>query len=141
MSTLDRAILISVQAHQGQKDRYGKPFILHPLRMMIRMNSEMEKIVAVLHDVVEKSNWTLEGLRQEGFSKKIIEAVDNLTKRDGEPYSVYIERANSSPLARTVKLADLEDNMDPNRIVDLPVEDKKRLARYKKAWSELNKDG
>jgi (p)ppGpp synthase/HD superfamily hydrolase len=109
--------------------------------MMMRMDSETEKIVAVLHDVVEKSNWTLEGLRQEGFSKKIIEAVDNLTKRDGEPYSVHIERANSSPLARTVKLADLEDNMDPNRIVDLSEEDKKRLARYKKAWSELNKNG
>jgi len=141
MSTLDNAILIAVQAHHGQKDRYGQPYILHPLRMMMRMDSEAEKIVATLHDVVEKSEWTLEDLKMEGFSDLIIDAVDKLTKRGGEAYATHIERTKASQLSRWIKLADLEDNMDPKRITDPSAEDEQRLVRFREAWSELKKKG
>jgi len=141
MSTLDKAILIATQAHHNQKDRYGQPYFLHPLRMMKSMDSESEKIVAVLHDVVEKSEWTLEDLRIEGFPEEIIDAVDKLTKRDGEAYARHIERTKTSPLSRSVKLADLEDNMDEKRLIDPSAEDEKRLARFREAWSELKKKG
>lgn len=139
MSTLDRAILIAAQAHHGQKDRYGQPYILHPLRMMMKMESEIAKIVAVLHDVVEKSEWTLEDLKREGFSEQTVDAVDRLTKRNGEPYAMHLERARTSQLARKVKIADLEDNLDPERGINPSRENEKRLVRLKKAWSELKK--
>ena len=105
------------------------------------MDSESEKIVAVLHDVVEKSEWTLEDLRIEGFPEEIIDAVDKLTKRDGEAYARHIERTKTSPLSRSVKLADLEDNMDEKRLIDPSAEDEKRLARFREAWLELKKKG
>lgn len=141
MSTLDKAVRIATQAHHGQKDRYGQPYFLHPLRVMERMDSESAKIVAVLHDVVEKSDWTLEDLRREGFSGEIVAAVDKLTKRDGESYATHIERAKTSPLSRSVKLADLEDNMDTDRITEPSAEDETRLARFREAWAALKKKG
>jgi (p)ppGpp synthase/HD superfamily hydrolase len=137
MSTLDKAIFLAVQAHQGQKDRYSQPYILHPLRMMMKMNTEEEQIAAVLHDVVEKSDRTLDDLRREGFSEEIISAVDRLTKRPGEDYATHIERTRKNSLSRKVKIADLEDNMDPKRIVHFSDEDKKRLGRFHEAWSIL----
>ena len=139
MSLLDKAIHLAVQAHRGQKDRYGNLYILHPLRMMMKMDTEMEQIVAVLHDVVEKSDLTLDDLRQEGFPEEIVDAVDHLTKRPGEDYSFHIERSRKNPLSLKVKIADLEDNMDPKRIIDFSEEDKKRLERFHKTWSELKK--
>jgi (p)ppGpp synthase/HD superfamily hydrolase len=108
--------------------------------MMNRMDSKKEKIVAVLHDVVEKSEWTLENLRGEGFSEEIVDAVDRLTKRDGEAYATHIERTKTNPLSRCVKLADLEDNMDTKRITDPSEEDEKRLVRFRDAWSALKKN-
>ena len=94
---------------------------------------------AVLHDVVEKSDQTLEDLRREGFSDEIIDAVDRLTKRQGEDYETHIERAKIDPLSLKVKIADLEDNMDPKRIIDFSEEDKKRLERFHKSWLRLKK--
>jgi len=137
MADLDKAILIAVQAHYGQKDRYGQPYMLHPLRVMMSVKSEDEKTVAILHDVVEDSDLTLEDLKNEGFSDEIIRAVDCLTKREGEPYEAHVERARQNRLALPVKIADLEDNMDPQRMGVLSDEDKKRLARYHKTWKAL----
>ena len=135
---LDKAILIAAQAHLGQKDKSGAPYILHPLRMMLRFKSEAEMIVAVLHDVVEDNpDWTLERLQAEGFSAEIIEAVDHLTRREEESYKEFVKRAQQNPLARQVKLADLEDNMDLKRVKNLTEKDKERLARYHKAWLKL----
>ena len=139
MSTLDRSILIAAQAHQDQKDRYDKPYILHPLRLMMNVDSETEKIVAILHDVVEDSEWTLDDLKNEGFSDTVIAAVDCLTKRENEKYFDYIERTKANPIAQKVKLADLEDNMDLKRIDNLSDKDLKRLERYHLAWQELKK--
>jgi (p)ppGpp synthase/HD superfamily hydrolase len=84
MTTLEDAISIAAQAHKGQKDKAGAPYLLHPLRMMLRMNSEAPMIAAVLHDVVEDSDWTLEQLREKGFSDEVLDAVECLTHRDGE---------------------------------------------------------
>lgn len=137
MATLEKAILIAGQAHQGQKDKAGAPYILHPLRMMLQMETETEQIVAVLHDVVEDTAWTLEGLRREGFSEEVIAAVDCLTRRTDESYEAFIERARGNPIARQVKLADLADNMDMRRIGVLTDKDTARFKRYHQAWVRL----
>jgi (p)ppGpp synthase/HD superfamily hydrolase len=137
MSMLEKAIGIAVRAHQGQTDRYGAPYILHPQRVMSRVEDETEKIVAILHDVVEDTKWTSDDLRREGFSEGVIQALDCLTKREGEAYEDFVNRSASNPLARRVKLADLEDNMDIRRMENVKAEDTQRLAKYLAAWRKL----
>jgi (p)ppGpp synthase/HD superfamily hydrolase len=134
---LAHALALAAAAHEHQHDRSGKPYILHPLRIMMRMATEEEMTVAVLHDVVEDTAWTLDGLREEGFSEDVIHAVDCLTKREGEAYSSLINRAKQSPLAVRVKLSDLEDNMDVKRLNTFTDEDAERLKKYHAAWVEL----
>ncbi len=129
MATLENAVAIAAQAHRGQKDKADDPYLLHPLRMMLRMNSEAEMIAAVLHDVVEDCDWTLEQLRDKGFSEEVLQAVDCLTHRNGEAYEEFIKRAQENPIARQVKIADLEDNMNIERIVEITEKDL-RLAKY-----------
>ncbi len=139
MPTLDKAILIAANAHQGQKTRYGETAILHPLRIMMSMITEDEKITAILHDVIEDSDWTLDDLRNEGFSAEIVEAVDCLTKREGEDYMDYIDRTKRTSLSQTVKIGDLEDNMNMQRVNrEIIQKDLERFARYHKAWLSLN---
>jgi len=133
MTPLEKAILIAVQAHAGAKDKAGEAYILHPLRMMMKMRTESERIVAVLHDVVEDSDWTIERLRDEGFTEEILTAVDHLTKRPGEDYEDFVRRAVRNPLALPVKIADLEDNLDQTRIKEPTEQDSARIARYRKA--------
>lgn len=137
---LDKAISIAAAAHSGQKDKYGSPYILHPVRLMVRVHSEEEMITAILHDVVEDTDWTLEGLEKEGFSHNITEALDCLTRREEETYDSYIERAASNPLARKIKLADLEDNMDMKRMKIIDSNSVERLVRYHKAWIRLTQN-
>ena len=137
MSPLESAILLAVQSHQGQRDKGGAPYILHPLRMMLRMRSEVEMMVAILHDVVEDTQHTLLDLRQAGYSEQVLEAVDCLTRKDGETYEEFIERVRQNSLARRVKIADLEDNMDIRRISDPQARDWERLKRYRRAWRDL----
>jgi (p)ppGpp synthase/HD superfamily hydrolase len=134
MANLDKAILIATQAHQGQKDRYGANYILHPLRVMFKVYSEEEKIVAILHDVIEKTDWTLEELREQGFSEGVVEAVNLLTRRDDQDYMNYIEKLKGNYIARKVKLADIEDNMNPQRMDQLSDKNFEKLARLHKAW-------
>jgi (p)ppGpp synthase/HD superfamily hydrolase len=135
---LEKAIGIAVEAHRGQKDKYGAPYILHPLRVMNRLADTPGKIVAILHDVVEDSDWRLQDLKREGFPKAILDALDCVTRRDSESYEQFVRRSASNPLARRVKLADLEDNMDLRRIPVLNDKDVERLKRYHKAWQVLN---
>ena len=138
--TLDRAIAIAAEAHTDQKDKTGISYILHPIRLMIQMDSEEAMIAAVLHDVVEDSVWTLDDLRREGFSDEVLNAVDCLTHREGEgeDYWDYIKRAGSDPIALKVKLADLLDNLNPNRLNKVTEEDEKRFERYRKAQKMLS---
>ena len=106
MSTLERAIAIAAEAHAGQVDKAGQPYILHPLRVLLRVDGHDERIVAALHDVVEDSSVTLERLAAEGFSAEVLVAVAALTKRPGESRLEAAHRAAANPIARAVKLAD-----------------------------------
>lgn len=137
MPTLEDAIALAVEAHRGQRDKAGQTYILHPLRVMLRLEGEAERMVAVLHDVVEDSACTLERLRGLGYPEEVLGALDCLTKREGETYEAFIERVLPHPLARRVKLADLEDNMDVRRLTAVTAKDAERLARYRAAWSRL----
>jgi (p)ppGpp synthase/HD superfamily hydrolase len=137
MATLERAILIAAQAHLGQRDKARAPYILHPLRLMMRMESEAAMIAAVLHDVVEDSDWTLERLRGEGFSEEVLQAVDCLTHRDGETYDEFIARVRVNKIASQVKIADLEDNMNVKRIGEMTPKDLARIEKYHRAWRAL----
>lgn len=137
MSDLETAIEIAVQAHKGQREKGGAPYVLHPLRMMSRLRKEEEQMVAVLHDVVEDTAWTLDDLRAQGFTAEIVDGVDAMTRREGEAYEDFVRRAGANPLARTVKLADLEDNMDVRRLPEVTERDAERLRRYRRAWAIL----
>jgi (p)ppGpp synthase/HD superfamily hydrolase len=135
---LEKAIQCAVTAHAGQKDKAGAPYILHPLRIMMKMGNEVEMITAALHDVVEDSPLTLADLRAEGFSEEIIAAVDHLTRREGEAYEIFINRLRHNPLAVKVKLADLEDNMDIRRIRNVTESDIERIRKYHTAREKLS---
>ena len=137
MSTLERAIMIAVQAHAGQIDKGGAPYILHPLRMMLKLTSDQERIAAVLHDVVEDTDWTIERLRAEGFSEQVLRAIESVTHRDGEPYEDFLRRAAIDPIGRRVKMADLEDNLDLSRITDVTDRDRARVEKYRRALQTL----
>ena len=138
MSTLERAIEIATEAHRGQFDKAGNDYIGHPLRVMTAGKSIDEKIVGVLHDVVEDSDWSFEQLSAEGFSAEVIEALRCLTKlSDSEPYDKFIARIKKNKLAVAVKLNDLSDNMDIRRLPYLSDKDVKRLKRYLKAYKQL----
>ncbi len=137
MPTLEEAIALAVEAHRGQCDKAGQTYILHPLRVMLRLETDTERMVAVLHDVVEDSPYSLERLRALGYPEEVLGALDCLTKREGEAYEAFIERVRPHALARRVKLADLEDNMDVRRLPAVTPPDAARLARYRAAWERL----
>ena len=138
MSTLERAIEIATEAHQGQFDKAGNDYIQHPLRVMAAGKTTDEKIVGVLHDVVEDTDWTFERLAAEGFSNEILEALRCVTKlSENEPYDKFIARVKANPLAVAVKLNDLSDNMDIRRLDELTEKDFKRLQKYHRAYKQL----
>ena len=129
-ATLDDVLRIAVLAHRGKRDKGGAPYILHPLRLLLRMQTEAEMMAGVLHDVVEDSDWTLDQLRAEGIPAEVIDAIDHLTRREREGYEDFIARVGANPLARRVKLADLEDNLNLLRLPSLDAHDLTRLQRY-----------
>jgi GTP diphosphokinase / guanosine-3',5'-bis(diphosphate) 3'-diphosphatase len=137
MSTLERAIAIAAEAHAGQRDRAGEPYILHPLKVMLRVAGESERIAAVLHDVVEDSSVTLDALSEKGFAPEVLSAVDALTKRTGESRLDAAKRAAANPIARRVKLADNAENMDMSRIRNPTPKDFERLEEYKQVRALL----
>jgi (p)ppGpp synthase/HD superfamily hydrolase len=136
MSTLERAIAIAAEAHAGQTDKAGAPYILHPLRLMLRMTSTEERIVAVLHDVVEdNAEWTLDRLHTEGFSDDVLAAIESVTKRPDktESYEEFVLRAARNPIGRCVKLADFQDNVDLTRMAQPTPRDLARVKKYRLA--------
>src|SRR5689334_22607983 len=126
----EKALAIAVEAHRGQKDRYGAPYILHPIRVMCRLHKLTEQTVGILDDVVEDTDWTLEDLGKEGFPRAVLEAIDSVTKRKGEAYDDFVRRSASNRIGRQVKLADLEDNMDLRRFRQITEDDIARLQKY-----------
>jgi (p)ppGpp synthase/HD superfamily hydrolase len=137
MPTIEDAIRLALDKHHGQTDKSGAPYILHPLRVMAQMQNDTERIVAILHDVVEDSDVTLDALRNIGYSEEIVAAIDHLTRREGESYEAFIQRIKPHPLAVRVKLGDLQDNMDIRRNAKLDEKALERFQRYRAAWFEL----
>jgi hypothetical protein len=133
MATLERAIEIAAQAHAGMKDKQGEPYILHPIRVMLGVDAGDAQIVAVLHDVIEDTDVTLEDIRAEGFSDAVLEALDLVTHRKDRPYSEYVIGCKRNVLARQVKLSDLRENASLGRILLRQEKfdtDSSRLHRY-----------
>ena len=137
-ATLEDAIALAVHAHAGQRDKAGAPYILHPLRLMIRLGHDAtahERMAAVLHDVVEDTPFTLQRLTELGCPPEVLAALELLTRRASDSYEQFIERVLPNPIARRVKRADLEDNMDLLRLETIAAKDLDRLQRYRRAWA------
>ncbi len=134
----DLALQIATKAHQGQKDKSGYEYIMHPIRVAERCKDTRAKIVALLHDTIEDTFVTTDYLRKQGFPDETIEGVLSVTKREGESYDEFVRRAAENPLGKEVKKADLEDNMDIRRLKELTDEDVGRLRKYLRAWQFLN---
>jgi guanosine-3',5'-bis(diphosphate) 3'-pyrophosphohydrolase len=131
---IESAILLATEAHAGQTDKGGYPYILHPIRVMLAMKSDEAKIVAVLHDVIEDTPVKIADIKEAGYSEEVIAGLLAMTHKHNEPYFDYIDRVNDNDLAREVKLADLTDNMDISRLPGLPTEhDLKRTKKYRHA--------
>ena len=139
MDLLNKAIEIAATAHSGQVDKAGEPYILHPLRVMLSGSTETERICAVLHDVIEDSDMTIQQLSQLGFPAEILTIIPLLTKQQGETYEDFISRLLPNQVACQVKLADLSDNMDLSRIPEPSEQDFERLQKYKIAKERITK--
>ncbi|MFX3631337.1 MAG: GTP pyrophosphokinase [Candidatus Pristimantibacillus sp.] len=137
MSDLKQAITLAATMHDGQYDKGGNPYIIHPLRIMLKAQDDESRIVAVLHDIVEDTEITFDKLKKLGFSDKIVAAIDSLTKRDCESYDEFIQRVKLNELGTTVKLLDIEDNKDLTRIPNPSQKDYERVAKYEKAILDL----
>ena len=131
-----KAIQLAVEAHAGDTDKAGATYIRHPLRLMQQMETETERIVAVLHDVVEDTAHDLDDIEEE-FGAEVRDAVDAVTKRKGEEYDDLIDRAAANPVARSVKIADLKHNMDITRLDSVDADLGDRLEKYHRSWERL----
>lgn len=140
VATLEDAIALAVHAHRGQRDKAGAPYILHPLRVMYRLGqdaSEAERMAAVLHDVAEDTPYKLPQLAEMGCPPPVLAALECLTRRPAETYEEFVGRVLPNRIARRVKRADLEDNMDLTRIGPVAAKDVNRLQRYRAAWARV----
>lgn len=150
MASIGKAIEIAQKAHKGQKDKSDTPYIIHPIKLVSDMGNDTEKKVAALHDVVEDSDNTLADLRDKGFSEEVVEATKHLTKdrhledrelgTNDESYDEFIDRVSENGLARKVKIADLEHNMDITRLEELTEDDIERLEKYHNSWKKLQNE-
>ena len=134
---LHKAITIACEAHQGQSSINGEPYILHPLRLLIKAKSNEERIIAILHDVIEKTNVSLADLKNKGFAPNIISSIDSLSRRGGESYVDYIGRLIQNRISVKIKLLDLADNIkihsenNANGIYDA------KIIQYKNALKQI----
>jgi guanosine-3',5'-bis(diphosphate) 3'-pyrophosphohydrolase len=132
-----KAMIFAYQAHQGQTDKSGLPYIYHPMHIAEQMEDESTTVCALLHDVVEDTHYTLEDLIQQGYPSEIIEALSLLTHNKGIPYMDYVRKINSNKIASTVKLADLQHNSDLSRLEVIDDDALKRIEKYRKAMQIL----
>ena len=136
-SMFDLALSIAKKAHKGQYDKAGVDYIEHPLFVASLVDTQEEKAVALLHDVLEDSPYTTEELILAGLPETVVSAVQILTKKKGQDYQQYLELVKSNPIARCVKLADLKHNSDLSRLATVTEKDLERLEKYKKAIDYL----
>ena len=139
MSSLEKAIEIATKAHAGQTDKAGRPYILHPLRLMFKFEAELEMIVAVMHDVVEDSDVTLHDLKECGFSESVMTAIDCLSKKESETYDDFINRVSLNDLAKRIKIEDIKDNLDLTRLDCVTEKDLFRVEKYHRSLKKLLK--
>ena len=137
-SQSEKAYEIAKKVHLGQIDKAGEDYIKHPEKVASFVNSDEEKAVAYLHDVIEDTELTLEDLREYGFSEEVLEAVDVITKKKGQDYQTYLNSVKENKLARVVKLADLRHNSDLTRLINITEKDIERKEKYQKAIDFLN---
>ena len=134
---LHKAITIACEAHQGQSSINGEPYILHPLRLLIKAKSNEERTIAILHDVIEKTNISLADLKNKGFDQNIISSIDSLSRRRNESYIEYIKRLMQNKISVKIKLLDLADNIkihsenNDNGIYD------SKIIQYKNALNQI----
>ena len=138
---IDKAALICVTKHQGQRDKAGAAYFQHPMRVAMKCEKDEEKIVALLHDTIEDTDVTPEWLKQQGFSDEIVEAILSVTRKHGEDYQEFVARAKKNPIGRIVKIHDLEDNLNVLRLSEITPEMAARLTKYLKALESLKKNG
>ena len=134
---LDKAISIAVDSHSGQVNDQSEPYVLHPLRMMFKAVTIEEKIIAVLHDVIEKTTIDLEYLRSVGFSDRIVLGIDALSRRPQENYDKYIDRVAENKLATKVKIIDLDDNINSLDLDKSQESKSNKFLKYQKARNTL----
>jgi len=137
MDIIEKSLEIALKAYSGQRDKAGKTYILHPLRIMSKMETEYEMSVALLHDVIEDSNYSADDLLKEGIPPEVVEAVQLLSKVSGETYDQFIDRIVDNSLASKVKLADIEDNINILRLESVGEKDLERVAKYHRAWKKI----
>ena len=138
-SMVDLASSIARKAHEGQLDKAGVDYIEHPIYVASQVDTEEEKAVALLHDVIEDSPVSAEGLLQAGLPETVVTAVQVLTKKKEQDYQTYLETVKKNSLARVVKLADLKHNSDLSRLSSITEKDRERLKKYKKAIDFLSR--
>lgn len=138
MSRLEHAISIAASAHASSLADDNEPYILDSPRIMLSLATNEERIVGVLHDVVEKTGWLLDNLRTEGFNKTILDAIDSVTRRDGEEYFDCVERTKANKLGTRMKIADLNDNIHKVKSHEMSGNTEEKLKKYERALSILN---
>lgn len=134
------ALKLCFDAHQNQVDKSGLPYVFHPFHLAEQMTDEDGTIVALLHDVIEDTSYTLNDIRDMGFGEPVVNALRLMTHGDGVPYLQYVARIRENPVARAVKLADLRHNSDTTRLNAVTEKDRKRLLKYRIAESILDED-
>lgn len=136
---LDKAITLVSKAFEGRKDKGGKYYVLHCLHVMFQMNIDDEELmtIAVLHDLIEDTDYSIENLRAMGFSERVLKGVDDLTHKDDEPYMDYIRRTAGNPDSREIKKEDIKHNSDVMRMKGLRKKDFERLEKYFTAYEYL----
>lgn len=134
---INTALKIAKDAHRRQLDKGGESYIFHPIRVALHLETEEEKIVALLHDVVEDSEYSIKILKEYLFSDSVIEALTLLTKNKCMEYQTYIENIKKNELATKVKIADLIDNLDTTRLPTLTIQDMVRVKKYLRAYDYL----
>lgn len=132
-----KALIIAYEAHKDQFDKSGIPYVFHPVHLAEQMNDEYTTCVALLHDVVEDSKYTLQDLIDQGFPNEVIDAVKVLTHNKNIPYIDYIDSIKSNPIARKVKIEDLKHNSDITRLNQITEKDLERIEKYKTALGLL----
>ena len=134
-----KALKLCFEAHKEQIDKSGMPYVFHPFHLAEQMQDEESTIVALLHDVVEDTDYTLDDLRKVGFDDSVLVAINLMTYEDGVPYMDYVEQIKTNPIAKIVKLADLRHNSDMTRLDVVTPRNQERAEKYLAAIKLLEK--